>query len=275
MRASGTHIVVHTRVQGEDPETAEYIGSKAFSENVKSDSKDLRNSYQNPLPARVSLSPTTETDTPVGYIFSGGVSRWYIVDQETEDLVYIELNAFFRAGEGDKEHLQFWNPLTNKLCRATFLGNERPQPPSPDPLPSNLEASVSHLTIDPPRSATEWVRPELRLDKKTNKPVLFITASRKEKRTGWEKWELRSEDGRMAFLYLDSKTEKEYWAERLPGEWVTDLRRKNSSDRPVRFHNKAGTEIKTKETRWIAGRGGTFYVYMEQGCAYLTFTLPP
>ena len=235
MRESGTHIVVHTRVQGK-LDTAEYLGSKAFSENIKTNSKDLHDSYQNPLPTRVSLTPTTETDTPVGYRFSGGASRWYIVDQETEELVYIGLDAFFRAGEGDKEHLQFWNPLTKKICRATFLGNERPQPPSPDPLPSNLEASVSHLAIDPPGVATEWVKPELKLDKNTRKPVLFITASGNEKRTGWEKWVLRSEDGRMAFLYLDPKG-NEYWAENLPGEWVTRLRRKNSSDRPVRFHN--------------------------------------
>lgn len=272
MRASGTHIVVHTRVH---PVTDEYIGSKAFPENVKADSKDLRNSYQNPLPARVSLCPTTETDIPVGHTFSDGASRWYIVNQETQELVYIKLDAFFRAGEGDKEHLKFWNPLTRKICRATFFGNKRPQPPSPDPFPSNLAASVSHLTIDSPGPAMEWVRPELRLDKNTNKPVLFITASGKEKRTGWEKWLLTSEDGRVAFLYLDSKTGTEYWAENLPGEWTINLRRKNSSDRPVQFHNIAGKEIKTRETRWIAGRDGTFYVYMEQGFAYLTYTLPP
>lgn len=119
MRASGTHIVVHTRVH---PETNEYIGRKAFPENVRADTKDLRNSYQNPLPARVSLYPTTETDIPVGHIFSDGASRWYIVDQETQELVYIKLDAFFRAGEGDKAHLKFWNPLTSGSAELHSLG---------------------------------------------------------------------------------------------------------------------------------------------------------
>ncbi|KAK4158349.1 hypothetical protein C8A00DRAFT_28629 [Chaetomidium leptoderma] len=247
----------------------------AFIQNVKADFKALRDSYHDPVLARLSLAPTTETETPVGHTIADGVSQWYIVDEETEGLVYLELKAFFRAGEGDKEHFQFWDPLKNKICRAAFLGNEQPQPPSPDPLPSNLEAAMSDLSIaTPPAPTVVWVKLELKLDKKTSKPVQFITETGKEKRTGWEKWEAKSDEDRQAFLCVEPKTGTEYWAEYLPGDWVL-LRRKSSSDRPIQFRNADGDEIETKEAKWIAGRGESFFAYMDGGRAYLAKTLPP
>lgn len=215
----------------------------------------------------------TDTVIPIGHTVAEGVSQWYIVDDETEELVYIELNAFFRAGEGDNEHLQFWNPLKRRICRATFLGNERPQPPSPDPQPSNLDVAISDLTIASPTPVVEWVTLELKLDKETSKPIQSKTESGEKKRTGWEKWEGRSHENRLVYLFMESKTGNQYWAESLPGGWVQP-RRKSSSDRPIRFAVSSG-EIKTKETNWIAGKGGSFYVYMNHGRAYLAQILPP
>lgn len=133
---------------------------------------------------------------------------------------------------------------------------------------------MSDLSIATPGPTVVWVKLELKLDKKTNKPVQFFTETGKEKRTGWEKWEAKSDQDRQDFLFVESKTGTEYWAEYLPGDWVL-LRRKSLSDRPIQFYNLDGDEIKMKEAKWIAGRGGSFYVYMDQGCAYLAEMLPP
>jgi hypothetical protein len=62
------------------------------------------------------------------------------------------------------------------------------------------------------------VRLQLKLDKKTSKPLQFVTETGKEKRTGWETWEAKGEEDRWAFLFIESKTGTEYWAEYLPGD---------------------------------------------------------
>lgn len=73
-------------------DTAEYIGSEAFTQNVRPDFKALRDSYHDPVQARASLSSTTDTATPVRHTISDGASQWYIIDEKAQQLVYVELN---------------------------------------------------------------------------------------------------------------------------------------------------------------------------------------
>jgi hypothetical protein len=273
MRDTGQHVVVHSRVS---LDWSEFIGSRVYEEYVRVDDKFLRASYSDPIPVRTSLVPQDDGVVPVGNMVESGSSVWYIVDEQ-EGVVFLEPGVFFRAGESAAGHIQFWNPLQNRICRAAFQGAERPPTRSPDLQPSNLEAAISHLGIagtSAPGPTVEWVKPELKLDKHRRKPVRFSTEAGLEIRTGWERWKAEGDDARWVFVCVGLRTGNEYWAEYLPGEWVQPLW-EEPSEKPIQFYNSAGELIKTIRAKWLPGKDDSFFAYLQQGIAYLTMVCLP
>ncbi|KAG7288728.1 hypothetical protein NEMBOFW57_005084 [Staphylotrichum longicolle] len=272
MREANQHIMVHCRVSMDG---TEFIGSLAYEEHIHEDDALFRKSHSDPVPVRTSLAPQDDGLVPIGHITADGESAWYMYDQQ-EGIVYLEPGVFFRAGEGASEHIRFWNPVQNQICRASFQGAERPPTRSPDPQPVNLEAAMSELSIaaPPPQPTVEWVRPELQLDKNRAKPVAFSTQAGLKLRTGWERWKVYTDDGRWTFVCVGVKTGNQYWAEYLPGEWVEPAW-VQSSKKPIQFSNTQGELIKTTRSKWLAGQDDTFFVYMQQGKAYLTMARLP
>lgn len=277
MRGCGQHFVVHSRVSSEKLDEAEFVGSQVFTANVRKDDMSLRESYADPVPARASLLASDSEVIPVGCTVVDGAMSWYIFAADQEGVVYLEPDAFYRAGEGASEHLRFWNPLLNKICRATFLGRERPQPRSPNPEPWNLEAGMENLTLarglEGP--SEEWVKLELKLGKDARKSLWFTPNDGKEVRTGWEQWEgtMPEDSPGPVFVYERTATGIRYLTENLPGEWVSP-EWKGSSDRPIQFHDQTRKLFKTKRKKWFAGKNNTMYAYLEQGNAFIAWTLP-
>jgi hypothetical protein len=217
MRKANKHVVIHSRVtRGQ----IEFIEAEAYEDNVLDDDEALRAPYHDPLPVRTSLMPRENGAVPVSHFTIDGGSVWYIYDGN-DQIVYLEPGAFFRAGEGAREHIRFWNPVQKRICRAHFLGAERPPTKSPDPQPTNLEAAMSDLDLTSSSKPTvECVKPELKLDKNRAKPLFFSTQAGREIRTGWERWEARGRGTRCVFLYVDRRTANEYRAQHLPRKWV-------------------------------------------------------
>lgn len=192
MRARGQHIVVHSRVTSGDTEDARFKGSHAFVDNIRTDDRVIRQSQVDPVPVRTSLMAKDSDSAPVGCIFNHlhGITQWYVLDDEHE-MVYLESDKFYRVGEGVREYLAFWHPVLGKSCRATFLGNERAEPHSPDPLPTNLESGMEHLSIagDPAFAHEEWVEPFAMLKRDVKRSVFFRASNGREVRTSWDGWE--------------------------------------------------------------------------------------
>lgn len=271
MRARSQHIVVHSRVTSKKPETGLFKGSHAFVNNLHQDEPILRQSYVDPVPVRTSLMAKDPDSAPVGCMVNG-VTQWYVLDTEQE-MVYLEADKFYRVGEGAREYLAFWNPVLGRPCRAVFLGNERPEPHSPDPQPTNLESSMEQLSIASPASAhEECVHPVAKLGKDVKKSVCFMASDGREMRTNWDNWE-RIEGEETVYRYHGRATGNVYWATFLPGELVAPWW-EGSSDRPIRFYNSVNALFKTKRKKWFAGKNDSFYVYLEEGVFYVAFCLP-
>lgn len=60
------------------------------------------------------------------------------------------------------------------------------------------------------------------------------------------------------------------------GEWVQPVGNK-SSEKPIQFNNSARELNKTTRAKWLPGQDASFFffVYLQQGAAYLTTTRPP
>lgn len=132
-------IVVHARVRSqEDPV---FIGSVTY-EYLSQDGETQRRSYLDDKArhnhVRSSLfSADNHESSPVGCVVMEGQTKWYVVDR-SGSLVFLPQNndgKFFRAGVGNEEHLRFWDPVKNQICRADFLGVERPDATSPQQYP--------------------------------------------------------------------------------------------------------------------------------------------
>ncbi|KAH6707088.1 hypothetical protein EV126DRAFT_154332 [Verticillium dahliae] len=267
MRKHHQHVVVHSRLSSSRFEDAEFVGSEEFPDNVRKDDERLRNSYASPIQTRASLIIKDSESVPVGCIVTSGRVQWYFLNDEQE-LVYLEEDNFYRAGQGGSQHLRFWNPLVSRTCRAVFQGFERPQPRSPDPEPSNLEGAMEELTII---SNEIWVTPEAVFGK--NPRLVFRNNDGHKIGTSWEDWKAEGSEEAMFFVYEGKISGVRYKATELPGEWVLPWL-ESSSSRPIQFMNEKGHVIRTKRRRWQEGKEGCFFVYLEDAAFYLAVELP-
>lgn len=274
MRAQRQHIAVHSRVAGAEPNEEHFIGSVVFADNTRDDTRAMRDSYVNPVPARISLMPENPDSAPVGYTVDYlAVKQWYILNDDQE-MVFLEPDKFFTVGQGAREYLAFWNPILDRPCRAIFLGYERPKPHSPDLEPTNLEGQISQLSIaaELPSGHQEWVKPVAKLGKDMKRSVCFETNDGREVRTSWQSWE-RIDGEDITFRCKGRATENEYWATYLPAELVQPWW-DPSSDRPIHFKTSESATLKTKRKKWLVRMDSGFYVYLEESAFYLAFSLP-
>ncbi|RXG44172.1 hypothetical protein VDGE_20994 [Verticillium dahliae] len=105
MRKHHQHVVVHSRLSSSRFEDAEFVGSEEFPDNVRKDDERLRNSYASPIQTRASLIIKDSESVPVGCIVTSGRVQWYFLNDEQE-LVYLEEDNFYRAGQGGSQHLR-------------------------------------------------------------------------------------------------------------------------------------------------------------------------
>lgn len=277
MRRHGTHIAVHSRVSSKNADEACFLGGEDYPNNIKQDTNDLRQSYTNPLHARASLLSDDINTAPVGYtINSDGSPQWYVLNDEL-DPVYLKDTKFYRAGEGATEHLVFLNPISDAPCRAIFLGNERPEPHSPDPEPTNLELSMTSLSLAP---TEESVTPYIDL-RRVNKPLVFETNDNTGEwatiRTSWQSWYAENCEGYVVFKYdgMGKVGGRVFCTREMPVVVVYPYLVRSSS-RPIQF---VGPEpeldvFKTKRGKWMSGMNDCFFVYLEKAVFYLALTLP-
>ncbi|KAK3906175.1 hypothetical protein C8A05DRAFT_29961 [Staphylotrichum tortipilum] len=83
---------------------------------------------------------------PLGCTVANDAPRWYVVDGKGGGPVFLDEDKFFRAGIGKHEHLRFWDPVKERVCRAEFDCVHRPRPHSPPPNASYLEDAMSELS---------------------------------------------------------------------------------------------------------------------------------
>ncbi|KAG5979954.1 hypothetical protein E4U55_004543, partial [Claviceps digitariae] len=191
MKALRQHHVMHSKANTEDIETAYYIGAKAYSV-IHADDEQLRKSYRKPIHVRTSLLPgDDETKSfPVGYILDpSGLAKWFVLNKHGKPL-YIE-SGFYTVGEGSSARMRFLHPELNKPVKAKFYGLERPQPVSPNPEPTNLEAGISHLNLQHNvlTDDFELVQLTVKLGKNMKKPLRCDTQQKPGIKTSWWDWE--------------------------------------------------------------------------------------
>lgn len=103
--------------------------------------------------------------------------------------------------------------------------------------------------------------------------ALFFYAEEQRIRTGWRKWQaIQQPDGRVYYRYESDVTGETYFTWELP-VLLVDTWWKRESERPIRFRVE-GTEFKTVKRKWLAGKNGSFYVYVQSGKFYMCYQLP-
>lgn len=103
--------------------------------------------------------------------------------------------------------------------------------------------------------------------------ALFFYAEEQRIRTGWRKWQaIQQPDGRVYYRYESDVTGETYFTLELP-VLLVDTWWKRESERPIRFRVE-GTEFKTVKRKWLAGKNGSFYVYVQSGKFYMCYQLP-
>ncbi|GJN87001.1 hypothetical protein PLIIFM63780_010583 [Purpureocillium lilacinum] len=231
--------------------------------------------YWDPVYATTSLkSDPASGFAPVGCTVANGYRQWYVLDEQ-QSMVFLkdDVNKFYRVGEGRNEQLAFFHPVYERTFYAKFLGNERPVPHSPDPQPTNLDIAMTQLQINTEgQPYGEEVQLYLDLTKDWTEALCFHSAGQRI-RTGWRKWQaIQHSDGRVYYCYESDVTGETYFTWGLP-VLLVDTWWKCGSEKPIRFRVE-GTEFKTVKRKWLAGKNGSFYVYVQSGKFYMCYQLP-
>lgn len=167
--------------------------------------------------------------------------------------------------------MKFLHPELNKPVRAIFYGLERPQPISP--RPTNLQVGMAHLDLSE-TSLTgdfELVQLTLNFGKHMKKPLRCDIQKKQNLKTGWGDWEYLADVNAFECQWYD----KILRCLSLPdGVEVVEVLLDSRLPKPVYFQTSGRSILYTKAERWLFGRNGSFFVFLDSRTFYLTYSWP-